>query len=239
MIIAMIGFELIRRSGEAWQPTTCLLMLFLALLASIKFTYLILGSFTVLIVCVQELLQGRWHIALRLAACFLAGFLVLWMACGQSLYNLPIYLYNSWHISQGYQQAMGLPTPGQPFWLGITVLAALSAYGLLYLIRHFGNIPHPVSLRLAGYVYLPGLEAWFRALRRAHVHFFCQCPPSYRCLSSTAGRLPAPTLACAVAAGARRPPLRVGHAQHEHAIRMAQPYLACTLPISGQALAPL
>ena len=139
MIIAMIGFELIRRSGEAWQPTTYLLILFLALLATIKFTDLILGSFTVLIVCVQELLRGRWHIVLRLALCFLAGFLVLWMACGQNPYNLSTYLLNSWQISQGYQQAMGLPTRGRSFWLGVSVLVALSAYGLLYLILHFGN----------------------------------------------------------------------------------------------------
>ena len=122
-IIAMIGFELIRRSGEDWRPTTALLTLVLALLASIKFTNLILASLAVLIVCVQALWHSRWHRALRLAACFLAGFLAVWIASGQGLANLPVYLYNSWHISQGYQQAMGLPTPGPPFWLGLTVLA--------------------------------------------------------------------------------------------------------------------
>jgi hypothetical protein len=34
---------------------------------------------------------------------------------------------------------MTIPTPGRSFWLGVAVLLALSAYGLLYLILHFGN----------------------------------------------------------------------------------------------------
>ena len=136
MSIAMIGFALIHRRSETWRPTTVFLVLFLTLLASIKFTNLLLASFAVLLICVQALWQGRWHIALRVAACFLAGFLAVWMACGQSPANLPIYLHNSWQLSQGYAQAMARPTPGPPFWLGVTVLVALSAYGLLYLILH-------------------------------------------------------------------------------------------------------
>ena len=169
MIIAVIGFELIHRSGEDWRPTTALLVLFLALLASIKFTNLILASLAVLIVCVQELFRGRWYRVLRLALCFLAGFLVLWIACGQSPYNLPMYLHNSWYISQGYTQAMGLPTPGQPFWLGVTALAMLSAYGLLYLIRHF-NKSHTLSrfVLLAAFMYL----AWKHGFVRADGHMF-------------------------------------------------------------------
>jgi hypothetical protein len=139
MIIAMIGFALLRRSGEDWLLSTCLLGLFLALLASTKFTHLMLASFSVLIVGVQALLQGRWRLALPLSASFLAGYLALWIACGQNLSNLPVYLYNSWQISQGYQQAMGLPTPRHLFWLGVMVLIALSVYGLLYLILNFGT----------------------------------------------------------------------------------------------------
>ena len=119
--------------------------------------------------CVQELFRGRWHIVLRLASCFLAGFLVLWIACGQSLYNLPIYLHNSWHISQGYQQAMGLPTPRRPFWLGVTVLVVLSAYGLLYLILHFGK-SRTLSrfVLLAAFMYL----VWKHGFVRSDVHMF-------------------------------------------------------------------
>src|SRR2546425_1524775 len=49
MIIVMIGFALISRSNEVWRWTTVLLVLFLALLASIKFTNLLLAGFTVLL----------------------------------------------------------------------------------------------------------------------------------------------------------------------------------------------
>jgi hypothetical protein len=92
IIITMIGFELLRRSGEDGLPSTYLLVLFLALLASTKFTLLILASFSVLIVGVQALLRGRWHIALLLSSCFLAGYLALWLACVQNFSNLHIYM---------------------------------------------------------------------------------------------------------------------------------------------------
>lgn len=169
MLIVMIGFELLRRSGEDWRPTTGLLMLCLALLANIKFTNLLLASVPVLIVGVWELFRGRWLIALRLVACFLAGFLALWMACGQSPYNLPVYLHNSWQISQGYQQTAGLPTPEQPFWLGVAVLVALSAYGLLYLLLNFDK-SRTVSrfILLAAFIYL----IWKHGFVRSDGHMF-------------------------------------------------------------------
>jgi hypothetical protein len=171
MIIAMIGFELIRRSDKDGQLSACLLVLFLALLASHKFTDLLLASFSVLIVCMLELLKGRWSRVLLLASCFLAGFLALWIACGQSLYNLPIYLHNSWQISQGYQQAMGLSTPGRAFWLGITVLVALSAYGLLYLILNFGTSCTLFRLvLLAAFIYLIWKHGFVRS--DAHILIF-------------------------------------------------------------------
>jgi hypothetical protein len=171
LIIVMIGFALIRRSHRAWQPTTVLLVLFLALLAGIKFTNLVLASFAVLILCVQELLRGRWHVALRIGLCFLAGFLAVWLACGQNLSNLPIYLYNSWHLSQSYQQAMGLPTPRRPFWLGVTVLVALSSYGLLYLLLNFGKSRTlPRFILLAGFIYLVWKHGFVRS--DGHMVFF-------------------------------------------------------------------
>jgi hypothetical protein len=144
-------------------------MLYLALLASIKFTNLLLAAFAVVIVCMQELLRGRWHSALVFAVCFLGGFLALWMACGQSLYNIPMYLHNSWHISQGYQQAMGLPTPGQLLWIGLTVIAVLLVYSLLYLIGHCGTSGtlSRVAL-LAAFLYL----AWKHGFVRSDEHLY-------------------------------------------------------------------
>jgi hypothetical protein len=173
IIIAMIGFELIRRSSEDWRPTTSLLVLCLALLANIKFTYLILASSAVLILCGQELFRGRWPIAMRLAACFFAGFLGWWIACGQSLYNLPIYLYNSWHISQGYSQTMGVTTPAQPFWLGMAVLVMLSAYGLLYLILHFDrSCTLSRFILLTAFIYLTWKHGFVRSDGHMLVFFF-------------------------------------------------------------------
>ena len=167
MTIALIGFRLLRCSRERWRPVTVLLMLFLALLANMKFPYLLLASFAVLVVCVQELSQGRWYKTLCLGTCFLAGFLAVWMACGQSLGHLPVYLYNSWHISQGYEQAMGLPTSERTFWLGIAVLILLAAYALLYLVRHCGQSRALARLTLlAAFLYL----AWKHGFVRSDTH---------------------------------------------------------------------
>lgn len=169
MIIVMIGFKLISLSGKDWRPITSLLVLFLALLAMIKFTNLLLATFSVVIFCLQELFRGRWHIAIFHATFFFAGFLVLWIACGQNPINLPMYLYNSWQISQGYQQTMGVLTPVQPFWLGITVLITLSFYGLLYLVLNFDK-PHTLSrfTLLAAFIFF----VWKHGFNRSDNHMF-------------------------------------------------------------------
>jgi peptidoglycan/LPS O-acetylase OafA/YrhL len=53
---------------------------------------------------------------------------VVWMLCRQNPLNIPAYLTNSWFISQGYQEAMGITGPDKPFWTGLVVVTILLIY---------------------------------------------------------------------------------------------------------------
>ena len=131
IIIVLLGCELVRRTGGPARRSTPLISLFLALLGIIKFTNLMLAAFAVMAAAGLELRQ-RPRFAVRQAAWFLGGYLVLWVLCRQNPLNLPAYLYNSWQFSEGYEASMGLPTPPAPFWEGVTVLVTLIIYVCLY-----------------------------------------------------------------------------------------------------------
>ncbi len=128
LMIALTGFELLRRLGRPWTWTTALLLGLLGLLGDIKFTNLMLGLFIVSAGMAHELWHRRFREAARLAAWYLGAFLAVWLLCRQSLANLPEYFINSWHVSQGYQAVMGIATPSGPLWKGVIVLVVLAAY---------------------------------------------------------------------------------------------------------------
>ncbi len=131
IIIALLGWELVRRAGGPARRSTPLILLFLALLAIIKFTNLLLATLAVAVAAGLEA-RRQPRAALRPAAWYLGGFLALWVLCRQNPLHLPAFLWYSWEFSQGYQASMGLPTPPVPFREGVIVLGALIAYTVLY-----------------------------------------------------------------------------------------------------------
>ena len=167
MIVVLIGFEVIRRTREGRPLFACLLVALLALFATMKFTLLMLASFSLLVAGLRALVRGHRSQAPLLPSCFVIVYLALWAASGQHLSNLPVYLHNSWQLSQGYQYAMGLPTPMQPFWPAVTALFALSAYALLHLILNLGR-PCTVSRfsLLAAFIFL----IWKQGIVRSDGH---------------------------------------------------------------------
>jgi hypothetical protein len=174
-MITLLGFELLRRiEDRAWRWSTSLLLLALAILALVKFTNLLLGAVMVGCVGGLALWRGQRGTAMRFAAWFGGGYLAGWVACGQNPLNLPVYLLNSWHVSQGYQEAMGITTPAAPFWKALVVIGALSGYLLLNLIT-LPDRPRIVagSLMLAALIHLNWKHGFVRADGHMLGFFYC------------------------------------------------------------------
>ncbi len=136
IIIALLGWELVRRVGRPPRASTAWIALLLALLGMIKFTDLVLGGFIIVVLLGYAAWLRRPRLALAPALWYGGGFLALWVACRQNPLHLPQFLVNFLEISRGYDAAMALPTPADAFWIALAVLAALAAYLGLYLRRH-------------------------------------------------------------------------------------------------------
>ncbi len=163
-IIALAGFELIRRSNLPWRWSSVALLALLATLSLVKFTNLLLGLFLVLLAGGMELWLRRRFLALRVPALFLGFYLAGWMLCGQHLGNIPAYLHSSWEISQGYQDAMGSSCPPLQLYLGVTVLLLMVSYVLLNLVTHpdrFRGLA--LTLGAGAYLYLNWKHGFIRA----------------------------------------------------------------------------
>jgi|CXWL01.1.fsa_nt_gi hypothetical protein len=133
LVIALLGFELLRRveSSRPWRGG--LIGGVLAGYAQIKFTDFLFATFVVVVVVAYTAWQGRRRAATGLALAYGGAYLGIWLACGQSLLNLPAYFYHSWQISEGYQWAMGFPTPAAALWKALVIVAVLAGYAALHL----------------------------------------------------------------------------------------------------------
>jgi hypothetical protein len=148
MVIALAGFELLRREEEDLRLLPALFGMFLALLALIKFTDLMLGLVFVLCTAGLSLWRKRRFAAGWLVGWSIGTYLLGWVLCGQSLLNLPDYLYNSWEISQGYSETMGIPTPPEGLLVGL-VTATLAILYLLNYLRCQPDRPRALATALA------------------------------------------------------------------------------------------
>lgn len=179
IMIALMGWRLIRHSGGPSRLTDILVTWLLAVLALVKFTNLMLAAFAVGVAVLHEFWLKRPIPALRLALWFGGAYLLGWVLCGQSLLNLPAYVLNSLEVSSGYQAAMGLPAPSAALWKGLVVLALLAAYVALYLKN---NPDRPRALAnvalLAAFVYLNWKHGFVRADGHMIGFFICAFVPA-------------------------------------------------------------
>ena len=163
-IIAFAGFELIRRSNDAWRWSSVALLALLAVLSLVKFTNMLLSLILVLLAGGLELWHRRRIPALRVPGIYLGFFLLGWMCCGQHLGNLPAYLRSSWEISQGYQDAMGSSCPPVQLYLGVTVLLLVVTCVLLNFATHPDRVRSAALTFGAGaYIYLNWKHGFIRA----------------------------------------------------------------------------
>jgi len=176
--IALAGWELVRLADREIRAGAALLALLLALLAIVKFTNLMLAAACVAAAAGYALWLGRRRAAAALAGWFAGGYLGLWILCGQNPLNLPRYLLTSLEVSSGYQEAMGLPTPPDAFWKGVTVLVLLVVYALVYLASH-PDRPRALANGgiLAALVYLNWKHGFVRADGHMIGFFFCALLP--------------------------------------------------------------
>lgn len=178
VVIGMLGFELLRDSGRNRKALTALIATVLAFYAQIKFTDLMLATFVVLVASGFSLWRRRYRETAWLLGCYLAAYLAIWLMCGQTLANLPAYFQASWAISQGYQWAMGFPSPSAPLWKGLVVLALMLAYAAAHLKLH-PDKPRAVAnaLLLLAFIYLNWKHGFVRADGHMIGFFFCAMLP--------------------------------------------------------------
>lgn len=179
MAIALAGLELIRRDDERLRVLPAAFAAMFGALGLIKFTDLLLGGAFVCAAAALHLWHRRRADAIWVAAWFLGSFLVGWMLCGQNPLNLPDYFFNSWEISQGYQETMGVPTPPDAFVAALASLAFLAAYLTLNVL---GATDRPRALALVGgtaaFIFLNWKHGFVRSDGHMIGYFYCTFVPA-------------------------------------------------------------
>ncbi|BET69640.1 hypothetical protein ASA1KI_45580 [Opitutales bacterium ASA1] len=99
-------------AGKAW------LLAILGWLATMKFTYAVLGMSGVGLVVAHQVWRREWKTAALVASTAVASFLVAWLLAGQSLVHLLDHVRMSLELSGGYPSAMSIDEPLPIFFLG-------------------------------------------------------------------------------------------------------------------------
>lgn len=204
LVIVILGFELLRRSGGPWRWSTLWITGLLGVLSIVKFTDFMLAAFVIGIATMLGLWRGRQREALALAGSFAGAIVFSWLLCGQHVANLPAYFIGSWSISMGYTATMGLPGPWAPFWKALVVLGVIATYLAVHLAitrdkaRSLAN-----AAMLAGFVFMNWKHGFVRADGHMIGFFFCALLPltAYPALLDDEPRLPRLHYAAFLAAG--------------------------------------
>ncbi len=178
LVISLLGFELLRHGHEPWKHRTLFIAIVLASYAEIKFTDLLLSTFTVLVVCGYSWWRKRAREAGLLGLAYVVAFVGGWVLLGQNPLNLPAYFANSWQISQGWNWAMGFPAPASPLWKGLVILLLLVTYAGVHLWLN-PDKPRAVAnnLLLGALIYLNWKHGFVRADGHMIGFFYCALLP--------------------------------------------------------------
>ena len=125
IVIALLGWRLIRKADKDSPRTGWFSAVLLALYGAIKFTNLLLAGFAVAIAVALALYRRAPRIAAGIATVFAGATVALWLLCGQNPLHIPAYLLASLEVSSGYNNGMSLPTPQAPFISGLVVAGLL------------------------------------------------------------------------------------------------------------------
>lgn len=123
LFVLAVGLTRTAALSWKWLVTGTLL---LATIALVKFTLLVQSVVLVALVSGRLLFHKPRSRALLPPALFAASLLAWWLALGQSLAHLPHYLYNSYVVASGYNDAMMFPGNPTNIYLALAVLAMLA-----------------------------------------------------------------------------------------------------------------
>lgn len=122
--VAVLGAWLLERDRRALA--TFPVWLLLAIVACIKFTYMVAAGCAAACVVARLLAARERRKALEQALLGAAALLLVWCACRQAPWNLVPYVVRSWTMAQGYADAMG----HEPAPLQVPIAVASLALGL-------------------------------------------------------------------------------------------------------------
>ena len=156
-----------------------------AMCGLIKFNLLVNAGLTITLLAGDLALRGRRGLAALTVAAFVLGWLAGWMLLGQRLSHLGVFFANSLAITAGYNQTVSLE-----FTIGRGIAAGGAGFrgghdsrerGVAF---RRGTPPAQAGIAhgLAGRLFLPAMEAWFRA-RRSNARFLLP----RRCVAGGAG----------------------------------------------------
>ena len=178
LVIALLGFELLRRGDAPWRPSTLLIAAALSFYSQIKFTNFLLAFFVVLLACSYAIWIKRRKEATWLGLSFVLAYLAGWMLLGQKLGNLPAYFIGSWHISDGWLWSMGFPSPIDALWKGLVILLLLIGYSVLHFCLNPDKPRATVNtLLLGGFIYMNWKHGFVRADGHMIGFFYCALLP--------------------------------------------------------------
>ena len=104
----LLGWGLLCVVERGWRLVACSFILTaLAVFAALaKVSFLLLGGLTVGAIALDLSLRGRWWLGLLLPAGLAAGFVLGWIAAGESAANLPAFFHNTLATVRDYEQAV-------------------------------------------------------------------------------------------------------------------------------------
>jgi hypothetical protein len=137
------------------SPAGCAHLAGLAILAQVKGSLLVLTTIYVLIRSIFFAWSRRFSDAVLTLVFFAVLWLGVWLALGQSIFNIPAYAYGTLQIAGGFAQALALDSPARWYeiWLGIGALTAIVA---LWFMRdtHAMSGPRSAAIALALFISL-------------------------------------------------------------------------------------
>jgi hypothetical protein len=141
-------------TSRAYLTFACVL---LAVISQIKFTF----CFFSLGALIAAELPFRWKHPRALRSpltIYFAASLLVWVAIGQRLLNLPQYIMGSWQISSGYADAVGFT---DPHYATLAIACGMAGLSLWLITLIYLLIEHGVTLRRLSLVLLLLLNAYF------------------------------------------------------------------------------
>jgi hypothetical protein len=136
-LIVGLGIVALRRPGPLRPALGIGIGLLAGFSALDKLSVAPIGIAVIVVLAIESVIAARGQPSReqgRVAAItlgpFVAGFLILWLAAGQSLGDIPSYLRNGWDLINGYSDGEGLTDPSLNWeygWAAVSAVALLAA----------------------------------------------------------------------------------------------------------------